>query len=81
MSIVEMGKMKYILQTEPPGLGKQLYVNHKEEGSAKENSRFFPKATEHKVMVYLLGKEKLEEIKVKREIKDLTPDILGLRYL
>lgn len=73
--------LKYIFQTEFPGLGKWLYVNHKEEGSAKENSRFFPKATEHKVTVYLLGKEKLEEKKVKKEIKNLTLNILGLRYL
>lgn len=42
----------YILQIELPGLGKRLHVNDKEEGSTKEDSRFFPKATEYKV-VYL----------------------------
>lgn len=49
----------YILQIELVSLGKRLHVNDKEEGSIKENSGCFSKATEYKV-VYLLGKGRLE---------------------
>lgn len=52
--------MEYILQIKLVRLGTWLHVNDKEEGSTKEDSGCFPKATEYKV-VYLLEKGRLEE--------------------